>query len=57
MKVLSKIYLHHTREIWKQPIVLEWLEATVHKILPSLESKNDELKHWTKKFVPEYYIY
>lgn len=50
VKLLVKIYLHHSLSFWKQPERLAWLESTssefVSTLTPSIRS---EVKGWTNR--------
>uniref|UniRef100_A0A914MIM4 Transcription factor 25 n=1 Tax=Meloidogyne incognita TaxID=6306 RepID=A0A914MIM4_MELIC len=48
--LLVRIYLHHSNKIWSDPVILNWLEITTHKVLPRLQSvRKREIDQWAKK--------
>ncbi|CAK5055709.1 unnamed protein product [Meloidogyne enterolobii] len=48
--LLVRIYLHHSNKIWSDPVILNWLEITTHKVLPRLQSvRKKEMDQWAKK--------
>jgi len=50
--LLVRIYLHHSNKIWSDPVILNWLEITTHKVLPRLQSvRKKEIDQWAKKFL------
>jgi len=52
-----RIYLHHSNKIWSDPVILNWLEITTHKVLPRLQSlRKKEMDHWAKKFLNIFFL-
>ncbi|KAI6203471.1 hypothetical protein M3Y94_00560500 [Aphelenchoides besseyi] len=50
MKLLVKIYLHHTLPFWKQPNQLAWLESTSTEFVRDYDTKlKTEAKEWREK--------
>ncbi|KAI6178729.1 Hc38 [Aphelenchoides besseyi] len=52
MKLLVKIYLHHTLSFWKQANQLAWLESTSTEFVRDYDTKlKSEAKEWREKYV------
>jgi hypothetical protein len=50
IKMLVKIFLHHTRSFWKQPEKLAWLESTSTDFISNLTKEiRAEAKQWKEK--------